>query len=148
MIPRRLRLARGTQPRNAANTLGELITDGRNIVASVAGGHRVIRLRDKYIDWVERAELQLSNFTLQPDALEMFQTPRYWHIREIHERSPRPEPLIRAEIEGQTAALERLVDDLEARVKQLSLAPGHITVLDTNALLEYQPPGQIEWGRA
>lgn len=38
-----------------------------------------------------------------------------------------------------------MVKDLEQRAARLSLAPGHIAVLDTHVLLHYQPPEQIPW---
>jgi hypothetical protein len=146
--PSRLYLKDGVYPKRAAETLRELTTGVGSLAASVAGGpHRALALQNKYLEWVEMAELQLSNLTIEPETLAMLQTQRYWHIPEIHERSARPEPLVRAEIESQTVVLERLVRDLETRVERLSQAPGHITVLDTNMLLEFLPPDQIDWAR-
>ncbi len=145
-----LYLKDGVDPKRAAETLRELITGARNIPAAVAGGlpHRALMLRDKYLDWVESAELQLSNLAIQPDTLAMLQTERYWHIREIDESTARPWPLVSAEIESQRVALERMERDLETRVERLSQAPGHITVLDTNMWLEFLPPDQIDWTAA
>jgi len=77
----------------------------------------------------------------------MLQTPRYWQVRALDEASTRPWPLVEAEIRFQTGVLERLADDLDERVRRLASAPGHLTVVDTNILLEYVPPREIPWTR-
>jgi hypothetical protein len=142
---RRLYLKPGANPANAAETLRELITEARNVRGAQVGVKVGVALREKYLEWVELAEAQLANHTSDADMLQMLQTPRYWRIREIHEHSARPSPLVGAEIDTQVAALERLGADLDTRVKRLSRAAGHITVLDTNVLLEFQPPQYVDW---
>jgi hypothetical protein len=102
-------------------------------------------LRDSYLDWVEQVEVQLKGITDDPGVLSMLQTPRYWHIRELDERSARPFPLVGAELQLQLETLRRLVDELEARAHALSAAPGYVAVLDTNVLLHYLPVTDIPW---
>lgn len=148
MPPRRLYLKPGVDPTNAAETLRRLITGGKNVRGALGGGPgTVTRLRDKYLNWTELAESQLPNVTLDVETLQMLQTPRYWRIREINELTARPSPLVGAEIDDQVAAMERLVADLGERVERLSRSPGHLTVLDTSVLLNFQPPDQFDWAK-
>lgn len=91
MVSRRLYLTHGTEPGHVADALRGLINDARNIIPSVAGGHRVMRLRDKYIDWVEGAELQLSNFTIQPEMNPKDRaSPASCPLVEVRESEPTP----------------------------------------------------------
>ncbi|HSZ12868.1 MAG TPA: PIN domain-containing protein [Solirubrobacteraceae bacterium] len=103
------------------------------------------RRRDNYLAWVEATEGQLSNSTDDTDILAMLETTAYWEIRQLIPTSPRPIPLIDSEIRWQTGNLERLRDDLSRRRDRALAAPGHITVVDTNALLHYQLPDSIDW---
>jgi rRNA-processing protein FCF1 len=141
----RLYLNDGVDPAQAKKGLRELINEAGNLASYGAGPNGVITLRDRYIAWVENVEAQLSWMARDADVLAMLHTPRHFYIRDIGQGTPRPSPLVEAEAKAQSAALKRMVDDLEERTRRLSAAPGHITVLDTNLLLEYQPPGQIPW---
>lgn len=126
--------------------LRQLVTAARN-VSSRGGGptNRVGSMRDEYLQWVELAESQVLGLTHDDDTMRMFQTDRFWHIRALEETSPRPWPLIDAEVRTQTTALTALADDLVQRAERLSSAPGEILVLDTNVLLHCLMPDQIPW---
>src|SRR5215208_2316803 len=93
----------------------------------------------------ERREPAGSNLTHERDLIESLQSDRYWHIRAIHGPAIRPLPLVTAERDLQKAALVRIADDLELRVRRLSASPGPIAVLDTNVLLHYQEPPKVSW---
>jgi hypothetical protein len=143
----RLYFRDGVSPANAAKILSERITAAGHILGSATGAALIDGLRDRYLDWAEATEIQLRGMTFDPEVLTMLHTSRYWYIRGLDMASARPWSLVRAEIDSQVDALRRLVDDLEDRVKRLSGAPGHITVLDTNVLLHYKPPAEIPWPR-
>jgi len=101
-------------------------------------------LRDAYLTWVEATEGQLHNLSLDHTLVSSLHTARYWRIRSL-EVDPRPFPLVDAEVEQQVGWLQRLLDDLVDRLNRVALAPGHLTVLDTNSLLEFLRPDQVNW---
>ncbi len=78
----------------------------------------------------------------------MLQTRRHWEIRQLHGdiRDARPVPLVQLEVELQLEALERLLRDLEGRIRRFS-DDGHAAILDTNVLLHHQPPANVDWTR-
>lgn len=104
----------------------------------------MLALRDAYLSWVEATEVQLQSISLDPAVVSALHTPRYWRIRSLGE-DPRPFPLVDAEISQQVAGLQSLLDDLTDRISRLASAPGHLIVLDTNILLEFLPPDQVNW---
>jgi rRNA-processing protein FCF1 len=142
MLALRLSLKPGVSPAQAAEGLRPHLIRAGNV--NVGAGSSEL-LRDRYLEWVEEVELQLAGITHDPEILSILQSRRYWHIRDLDERSARPFPLVRAELELQLATLTRLVDDLERRAQTLSAAPGHVAVLDTNVLLHYLPVMDIPW---
>lgn len=89
--------------------------------------------------------MQLANWTTDPETLTMLQSASYWQIRGLDEGTPRPWPLITAEIELQAGVLGGLLEDLRRRVAQASDGIGDPAVLDTNVLLEYLPIDAISW---
>jgi hypothetical protein len=149
MRSRRLQLKQGVDPRVAVRTLDQLINDGRNLIASVAGrtevGPGALPLAESYVRWVEGVETHLQVLTFDFDVLDALQTGRYWRIRQLHEEPIWPTQLVRAEIAQQTNWLESLRDDLRRRIDRVAAAPGDPTILDTNVLLEYLPPVQVDW---
>ena len=136
--PQQLRLKEGVTFEHAVAALRELSTEGRNAVSVPA-------VQEAYIDWVEKAEAQLAGLTHDRSVICMFQTERYWRIRDIHGHHVRPFQMVQAEINLHCAALDRMLDDLEQRHANVNAAPGQIVVLDTHVLLHYLPPDQIEW---
>jgi PIN domain len=149
MQPRRLRLRPEADPRNTVQMLDEAINAGRNVIASVpigtGIGPGVLPLAAAYVDWLAGVENQFQAVTLDFDVVEALHTSRYWRIRQLHEEPQRPVELVRAEIQQQTGWLEALRDDLQLRLNRIEAASGNPTVLDTNVLLEFMPPREVDW---
>ena len=143
-LPLRLRrLTTGVRPADALRSLQETIDAAEHARVARDAADK----KDRYLEWVETVEAQLRWLTIDPDVRGMLQTERYWRIRALDETDPRPWPLMDAEIELQVDALKPMAADLQARVETLAAAPGHVTVLDTNVLLHYLPPADIDWRR-
>jgi len=54
---------------------------------------------------------------------------------------------VNSEVSEQVTWIEGLVGHLNCMAVRLAAAPGVVTVLDTNVLLHYQPPEQVEWAK-
>jgi rRNA-processing protein FCF1 len=149
MQPRHLRLRPEADPQNTIRVLAEAINAGRNVIASVpigtGIGPGVLPLAEAYVDWVAGVENQLHAVTLDFDVVEALHTSRYWRIRQLHEEPQRPVELVRAEIKQQTGWLEALRSDLQLRLSRIEAASGDPAVLDTNVLLEFMPPREVDW---
>ena len=149
MRPLRLHLKPGVDPRGVANALAELVNAGRNIVGSVPGGTQIgpgaIPLAEAYVRWVETVENQLTALSLDLDLVDALHTGRYWRIRQLHEEPIRPVALVQSEIDRQAGWLEALRRDLQQRIHRGIAAQGAPAVIDTNVLLEFMPPAQIDW---
>jgi hypothetical protein len=145
MPTRRLLLKDGVEPGRALQVLRDLVTESGNVTNSARPPNPAEMLRLAYMEWVERAEMQLGGLTHDLEIITMLQTPRYWQISTSLPVMPRPSPIVDAEIKVQQAALGGLIGDLVRRVDRAARAPGEIAVLDTNVLLEYQEPNKIPW---
>jgi PIN domain len=150
--PQRLRLKEGVQPNYALDVLRERAGALERLAGSITRGatpaetnQYVMRRRDGYLDWVEVTEGQLSNLTHDRTVLNLLYSTGYWAIRQLDPYAPRPIPLIQSEERVQKDVLERLHADLGARVSRATSAQGHISVLDTNTLLHFHPPDNIDW---
>jgi rRNA-processing protein FCF1 len=150
----RLYLKDGVDPAQAIEALRGCGINGRNLSAATpltgispaAFADHMQRLQSRYIEWVEAVQAQLQNLTDDPAVLGMLHTAAYWEIRQLIPTSPRPVPLIQWETERQIRNLDQLRDDLARRRDRAeAAASGHITVVDTNVLLHYQLPDQIDW---
>jgi hypothetical protein len=143
-----LRLKPGTRPEQVLQILQVLETGLRNLPGEGAGGGtfgEVLERRQlNYLQWVENAEGQLSNFADERDMSAQLHTRFYWAIRDAGPKTPRAMPLIDTEISLQKAALIRIAADLRARSERAA-AGGLIAVLDTHVLLHYEPPESIDW---
>jgi hypothetical protein len=144
----RLYLKPGVEPARAASTLRAIIQEASQVQAAI---NAEILLRN-YLQWIEFAEPQLSTLTRDIELLTMLRTAAHWHIRtlalSVTTHAPvaaRPAPLVSHEIDFQTAVLKDLVADLDARIGRASEGEGHITVIDTNLLLEYERPDNVRW---
>ena len=147
MQPTRLRLRPGVDPRHAIKTLNRLLDEAGQIAGSVhvGSGPDALPLAEKYVDWVENVEGQLHSLTLDFGVAEALHTGRYWRIRQLHEEPVRPYYMVQAEIRQQTSWLEALRDDLRRRLARIDAGQGDPTVLDTNVLLEFVPPVDVNW---
>lgn len=143
MLTSRLHLAEDANPTQVEETLRSLLAEARNLPS--AAGPDVMRFRNRYLQWVEAVQMQLANWTSDAETLTMLQSPSYWEIRGLQDETPRPWPLITAEIDSQAGFLRALLDDLQRRVRHASDGDGYPAVLDTNVLLEYLPIDEIPW---
>jgi hypothetical protein len=149
MRPRRLRLKAGADPSDAVNVLSDLINAGRRVIASVGGatliGPSAVPLADAYVSWFENIELQLAALSFDDEPIKPLHTERYWRILQFHEEPIRPTALVQAEIDRQPRWLEVLKQDLERRLRKAGDGRVALAVLDTNVLLEFVPPDQVDW---
>lgn len=125
--------------------LHQLIAECSNLPS--AGSDPEIR-RDRYLMWIENAELQLRDLFESSDIWQALYTERHWRLRDLHATTPRPAPLLSNEAEWQTA---RLVE-IEGRLKQIQQdfnSPDDtiLVVPDTNVFLHLQPLPQIPWDK-
>jgi len=149
MRPTSLRLKPGVDPANAAGILDALVRQGRGVVASAGPGTHVgpgaLPLAEAYVIWTDDVESQLTSLSFDTDLVEALHTSRYWRIRQLHEEPIRPVPLVQSEVDRQANWLEVLQRDLQARIARAAAAPGQPAVIDTNVLLEFQAPAQVDW---
>jgi rRNA-processing protein FCF1 len=153
MQPLRLRLKPGAIPEQAITALDGRITAAKNLrgeisrpgLSPAAEADYMMRRRDAYVEWAEATEVALSNLTDDADVLGMVYTAAHAEIRRLIPTDPRPVPLIDSETTRQVANLEWLRDDLAQRRERALSASGHLTLLDTNVLMHYQPPANINW---
>jgi PIN domain len=137
----RLPLKSDVDPANAARVLGELIQSASSIGPSIG----LEDLQNRYLDWAERAEFQLHYLTHDVDVLTMLDTARARTIRELRTDAIRPWPLVDAEVKLQVAVLDRMLNDLNARISRIATTDSHFVVVDTNILLHYKPLNELPW---
>ena len=141
MIPR---LKDGADLTGRAQRLRETASEAWNVAGGSAGQSLQI-LQNSYLAWVGKAESQLRNVFIDPATWEPLYGERYWRIRELNQDSPRWMELINHEADLQGAWLEELAGRLKQLSDRLAAAPGQLTVLDTNILLHFMPPEQVDW---
>jgi hypothetical protein len=141
MIPR---LKVDTHLADAQRRLRETATHGRNLAGSSAS-QTVLIHQNSFLTWVGTAEAQLRNIFIDPSTWEHLYGDRHWQVYRLTQASPRAIELINVETAFQASWLEDLADRLKQLSDRLAMAPGHITVLDTNVLLHFQPPEQVDW---
>lgn len=133
----------GVPVSDTVRVLRELAAEARNAVGG--GGLSIETVRDQYLVWVEKAELQLRS-RFSSDIWETLLSDRYWHIQVIDGSSARPFPVISNEARLQADRLEKLAGDLESFQGQFRLAPGCApAVPDTNALVHYRRFDEVDW---
>jgi hypothetical protein len=145
----RIHLKEGVDPASVIARLRSLKVTARAALNRSPLSEGFWAMLNEFVQRVESGETALRSFTLDPDPITAFHTARSWHIRALTPDSPRPWPLLEAEVELQSARLETIADHLEERVSLCSaqLPGGALAVLGTNVLLHYQPPAQIPWRR-
>jgi hypothetical protein len=95
-----------------------------------------------YVLWVRKQESTLKSKFHDPVVWNHLRTPEYFAIRA---GTSEPIELINSEIDRQTAWFGELASQVERLRARLNAAPGRPVVLDTNVLLHYQPPAQVNW---
>ncbi len=141
-----LHVREGTDLTQAARRLAECAMEGSNRVNTSAG------LRERlvvtaYLSWKDLVETQLRNVFTDPGVLSHLRTAAFWAIRDPAHQDFRISELVNSEVNEQVAWIEGLVGHLNCMAERLAAAPGVATVLDTNVLLHYQPPEQVEWAK-
>jgi rRNA-processing protein FCF1 len=137
------RFVQGISLTQAAENLRSCALMATNLRGGGASG--LSALRNDYLMWVTNTEAQLSNVFADPSVIDHLRGERYWRIRELGPDSPRPTELINEEAARQQVWLEGLVAGIKALEARLARAPGLLTVLDTNVLLHWLPPREINW---
>ena len=115
-----------------------------NVVGGSAGSDVPDHV-SRYISTLECAEAQLRSIFADPAVWTRLHGDNYWAIRSLTSASPRPMVLINGEAEEQQRYLEGLMEQLIRLRDRLAVAPGKLVMPDTNVLLHYLPPSQIDW---
>lgn len=139
-----LRFHRGTNLATAINQLSECVTKAEDLAASSAGQSEGRHL-NSYVSWVETTERQLWNVFDDVQMVHHLRTAEYWTIRSAIYQPFRVIRLINTEVTEQARWLQALIDRLRALQSRLEVASGRATVLDTNVLLHYEPPWDVDW---
>jgi hypothetical protein len=129
---------------DAARRFRECAIQGSNLVGSSAGQPERLHVTT-YLNWTTATELQLRNVFTELDIVNHLRSAAYWAIRNPTYQDFRVIELVNAEATEQAAWLEALAGQLMKLDERLRAAPGTITVVDTNVLLHYQRPDQIDW---
>jgi hypothetical protein len=137
----RLPLRPDVEPSRAAEVLRQLIGEARSIGPSVG----VFDLQQSFLTWAETTESQLHYLTHDMATLTMFDTARGRMLYDISPAVARPWPLVDAEVTLRVSVLERMLEDLEARIARAKGAGGVAVVPDTNILLHYKPLDELPW---
>jgi len=129
--------------------LGGLLTratgEQESNLIGVSAGRGLEIHQNAYLVWIAGAEVGLRNIFTDPDTWGGLYSNAYWQIRDLKPDSPRPIELINTEALDQAMRLEALADQLTRFAERLAAAPGKVTVVDTNVLLHFEPPVQVDW---
>ena len=101
--------------------------------------------RTAYLNTVARAEAQLRNFFTDPILWTRLRGERHWMICSLSPSNPNLARLITDEAQEQARYLGGLADRLDRFARRVDAASGDFVVLDTNVLLHYEPPWQVNW---
>jgi hypothetical protein len=129
---------------DAVRRLRECANEARNVV-NVSGGRILAVHQNDYLRWANSAEAQLRSIFVNPGVWEPLHGAAYWSIRQATDSSPRPIELINDELSRQALRLDAVADALGKLAHRAAAAPGKPAVLDTNVLLHFQPPEQVDW---
>lgn len=141
-----LRFHQGTNLAAASKWLSDCVRRGQDVAAGAAGQdeHRYL---NTYLSWVELTEGHLRNVFSDLEVVHHLRTTAYWAIRDALFQPFRVARLIIVEVGEQTRWLTALSERLGTLESRLQAAPGVATVVDTNVLLQYQPPWSVDWPR-
>jgi hypothetical protein len=139
-----LHLKRGTRLADGAARLRDCAIQANNISGTSAGQQPRLHATS-YFNWVTATEGQVRNLFSDPDLAGHLRSTSYWAIRNPAFQDFRAIELINTEVTEQAEWLKGLADQLGELEQRLKAAPGVITVLDTNVLLHYQAPDQVDW---
>lgn len=139
-----LRMLQGVRPEQAATQLQSVAQRAKNL-ASGSAGRDLPLCQNDYLQWVNEAELHLRAIFIEPTTWQGLYTDAHWHARRLGASSPRWGELLNTELEAQAIRLTDLSGRLQRFADHLTAAPGTFVLLDTNVLLHFQPPEQVDW---
>jgi hypothetical protein len=138
-----LHLREGTQLEEAASRLRQCAVEGKNIQGSSPGQEVQIHAH-VYLNWISAVEAQLRGIYTDPEVLSHTRSAAYWAIRNPTFHDFRAIELINTEATEQAIWLEMLAGHL-TRIHDRLVGATLFAVVDTNVLLHYKPPEQIDW---
>jgi hypothetical protein len=139
-----LRFHEGTNLATAVEQLSDCVLRGENVALFTAGEDEHVLL-STYLRWVATTESQLRSVFLDIEMAHHLRSTAHWVIREAFFQPFRVIPLIITEVKEQTGWLQAVIDELQDLQTRLEKAPGKATVIDTNVLLHYQTPWEVDW---
>ena len=99
-----------------------------------------------YLMWVEAAESMLRSLYSDQLIPRHLQSDRYWRIREIADGTPRPFPLIYAEVDEQLAFVDELLSQLTHYTELMQGGSDELAILlDTNVLVHGTSIEMVKW---
>lgn len=101
--------------------------------------------KQAYLRAIENAEQAAAGFFEDDDGFTAgIYSEAYRLIRAMDTSTDRPYPLVSTEVDRQVTALNRLVAKLEG-LQTLIDREGQPIILDTNVLMHYQRPDEVNW---
>ncbi len=137
-----LPLLPGKTVRDAIAVCEELATSNSSYFTNP--NHMPSHARDDYVQWAINVEDKLRATFRAPEVYVLIDTPRHRDICTAH-LGQHLVPMINAELAQRGRDLKAEADRFREMQTRTKSAPGKPLVLDTNALLEYQPFDQLTW---
>ena len=135
-----------TKGQTAASALTALDSLLNGLVNLRGSSKTAILAVQNYLLWAENAEVQLRAYYRDRDVARGLHTERYWRIRSITDTTPRPHPLIAAEVDDQELSLTLLREQLVHYQGLLSpRASERFVILDTNVLIHGKQFHEVQW---
>lgn len=139
-----LRLYEGTNVATAVGQLSDCMLGAENLAAFTTGQDEHLLL-SSYLRWVTATERQLRSVFVDSEMVDHLRSPAYWAVRDAVFQPRRVTDLIIGEAKKQTSWLQAVTGRLQNLQRRLEAAPGKATVVDTNVLLHYQAPWDVDW---
>lgn len=139
-----LRFHEDTNLGTAVEQLSDCVLRGENLALFTTGEDEHVLL-STYLTWVATTESQLRSVFVDSEVAHHLRSTAHWVIREAFFQPFRVLSLIITEVKEQTGWLQAVIDGLHDLQTRLEKAPGKATVVDTNVLLHYQTPWEVDW---
>lgn len=128
----------------AVGQLFDCVLRAENLAALTTGENEQ-RFLSNYLRWVSTTESQLRNVFVDSEIVGHLRSSAHWAIRDAFFQPFRVIDLIISEVKTQSSWLQALTGQLQNLQCRLDAAPGKATVVDTNVLLHYQTPWEVDW---
>jgi hypothetical protein len=139
-----LKLKLNADPSKAAQQMTEQAASAQSVAYPAPGIEGSLAVMG-YEAWVTTTETYLRNYFLDPDIWLQLRGVAYWFIVTPGNADMGIKLHIQRELAIQANRLERLAQRLVLLNERLRAAPGSVTVVDTNVLLHYERPDQVDW---